>query len=358
MEIINDPKYIDFSTYEEQIEIYKKNALELEGVYSIYLMGSIKAPGLSDIDVIVVVEDDFNVNLSSRLSVLGLDVRVFLHGPIVIPISLADSIQQIFYASNLKCIYGVECLQEWKSLEPEKRKLLSVCYLMDFIESRFLQYANIGEGPIDKRAWLTRIWSTIHSLSLYRIAVGGEAPNYILNLEKKIKLTREVWFKSLEVNDEMFVDALDASSKINNFIFNDVLELYYGNPILKKKYTIKKGLKKLEFKNSIESPDYNIKSYSLFGKTVGVVLAGHSPRYLAHLQGYMELKPSWEVLPIVSKNLEEIKKERSELVASHATWLMEHARGAKSMKGYLGINTTEVRGVKSTIKKLLTHLVV
>lgn len=357
MKIFNEPEFINFSEYEEQIEKYKNRVKNIPGVNAIYLMGSIKAPGLSDIDIIVVVDDDFDAKLSCNFNVVGLDQRLFMHGPIIVPLSLASSIQEIFYASNLKCIFGKQCLQEWESLSSKKRKLLSVCYLLDFIESRFLQVASLEDGPIDKRAWLTRIWSTVHSLFLYRVVTGGEVNNEILELEEVIKITRNSWLKNYVVEDDVFINGLEASSKINKFIFDEVLKEYYGCPILQSSHMIKGKSKCITFDNCYLKPEYKVKSLSIFSKSISVVNAYQCPRYLAHLQGYFLLKPNWEVKPIINKEFEEIKSQRSDLVIQHAEWLIEHAPGSKSMKGYLGLDTTRGKGIKDSVKKLLTRLI-
>ena len=356
MKIIKEPCYICLSEYQRQIELYKKRVAGVCGVISIYLMGSIRSPGLSDIDIIVITEDEFDSALSSKLAVTDLDSRIFLHGPVVVPYSLVDSFQSIIYASNLKCIYGPDCLSTWDSLDLSKRKLLSICYLIDFIESRMLQFAMTGLRPVDKRAWLTRVWSTMHSLFLYKNYCEVNVPEEINFLEKKINKTRIDWVEKNHVEDEVFFDSLVASEKINNFIFDRVLLLSYGRPLLQSPFKIKSHSKVYYFDNEYVYPKYNVKLLELFRKKVLITVARQCPSYLAHIQGYISCKPSWEVEPTMFHELEYIKRKRSELVKQHSIWLMPRAPYAQSRSGYLGVEPIKIYGFRATINDFLARI--
>jgi hypothetical protein len=356
MQTCNEPVYIDRSFYESQIEAYTSRVINIPGVRSVYQMGNIKAPGLSDIDIIVVVNDDFDKVFSHKLSTSGLDQRVFLHGPIVIPKFLAASIQHIFYTSKLKHKYGEQCLQKWDNLNIEDKKFLSVCYIIDFIESRFMQFCALKESYIDKRSWLTRIWSTVHSLYLYRFAIDNPIPENILYLENKIKLTREHWLDKYSVENKIFFDGLLASFKISDFLFNNILEAYYGNPILGMQYISRGSVKKIRFIDHLSNQSYRLKRYGLGKKHFDAVIAEHNPRYLAHLQEYMKKEIKWQVEPLKNDKLQNVKINREKIVTQHASWLAKHAPQSGSMKGYLGIDILQDNSLKFKLKKLLTYL--
>ncbi|MPS32398.1 MULTISPECIES: hypothetical protein [unclassified Salinivibrio] len=360
MKIVNDPAVIDESVYYSQISKYLENVKNIDGVISIYLMGSIKAPGLSDIDIIVVVTDDFDNRQSGRLSVKNMDERVFLHGPIVVPYSLSRNIQYVFYASNLQCIYGESCLQKWDDISTEERKLLASCYLVDFIESRFLQFSLLEGGEVDKRSWLTRVWSTVHSLELYQHVVKEELPEKIKNMEAIIRQTRYDWLKKSSIPNELFIEALKAAEKANKFIFLSILEYYYGAPKLKKDLKIISGAKKILFSNDISSEllSYRSKNLMVLKRKVNVYAAEHKPTYLAYLQDYYDVKVEWHHPPNKADKLKAIKNKRKEHVFFHRSWLDEHAKDSGSMKGYIGLDTSVKWTIKKVIERALVELVV
>jgi len=360
LNIVNDPVVIDESIYYDQINKYVENVKNIDGVISVYLMGSIKAPGLSDIDIIVVVDDSFDSRRSAKLSVKDMDERVFLHGPIVIPYSLSRTIQYIFYASNLQCLYGEPCLQEWEDIDNEERKLLASCYLVDFIESRFLQLSLLPGGEVDKRSWLTRVWSTVHSLELYQYVLNEELPKEIKIMEATIKQTRYDWLKNNSITDELFIEALEAAKRVNKFIFFSILDYYYGEPKLKEDLKITSGTKKLLFSNDTccDSLNYSHHSFTILKRKVNIYSANHKPTYLAYLQDYYDVKVKWYHPPNKVDELIKIKRKRKEHVLFHRAWLDEHAKGARSMKGYIGLDTSVRWTVKNIIERVLVELVV
>ncbi|WP_421911082.1 hypothetical protein [Marinobacter sp.] len=358
MEIVNEPVSIDFDFYNKQIDEYVSRVKEVPGVCSIYLMGSINAPGLSDIDVLVVVSDDFDRDNSKALSVLDLDSRVFLHGPIIIPKSLSQKVQYIFYASNLSCIYGDECLQAWEDLRAGERKKLAACYLIDFIESRFMQFSSIGCSKIDKRAWLTRIWSTVHSLELYQCAFENGVPERVSSLAELVKRTRSDWLEFGVVKEKVFLDGLKASAEINEFIFFNALERLYGCPIINGKFRIVSGSRSIKFHNNMQGKKkYYLAGYKLLNKHLNIFVAEHGPSYLAHLEHYSDIKIGWHYFPRKNEELERVKFKRKEIVACHNFWINSHAPKSGSMRGYLGVDNGLALGLKGRIKSVLSYLV-
>lgn len=360
MKIFNEPVYIDCSSYQSQINEYVCRAKNFDGVCSIYLMGSIKAPGLSDIDLLVVVDDNFYESKSKNLSVMGLDSRVFLHGPIIVPKSLSQELQYIVYASDLACLYGDECLQKWEDLKDDEKNNLAACYLIDFIESRFVQFSRIHYSKMDKRAWLTRIWSTTHSLSLYRCAFEDRLlPERVSSLEDLVRRTRSDWLEFGVVDDAVFFEGLRASSEINELIFFDSLEQLYGDPVINGNFKITSGPRQLTFTNDMQGRmKCCLAKYRLLTKYLDIFVAEYGPGYLAHLEHYADLDIGWHSMPKKNKELESVKVRRKEIVTSHNVWLNDHAPKSGSMRGYLGVDTGLPLGLKGRIKSALSHFVV
>lgn len=349
---------MDISEYEKQIEIYRKQASSTRGVRSVYLMGSIRSPGLSDIDIITVVDDDFDPAHSSTLSTNYLDQNLFLHGPMIVPQSMATEVQSIIYASNLTLLHGIECLPDWELLDAKTKERLSICHLIDFIENRFAQVSRMINKPLNKRAWLTRIWSTAHSLSLYRslLRTGETIPSNIIELEKKVLATRAIWNEEKFVSDDRFYQSWDAAVEINHFIFAKVLSSWYGKPLLARPYKFKGPMNIMRFKNGTTRPRYQTRSISFMGRRISFTYADQMPEYLAHLQEYVKVTPQWEVHPTINQGLSLVRQQRSRVVRSHSRWLLKHAPNSRSLRGHLGMGIVPTNGLDHLIKSLLTRL--
>src|SRR6056297_896623 len=99
MRVVNPPKNVPIDNYKKAVDAYLEKIKKVPGILSVYLMGGFSAPGLSDIDIIVVVDDNFSSLNSHLLDVKGIDEYLFIHGPLVFPRKLACHIQSIVYAS-------------------------------------------------------------------------------------------------------------------------------------------------------------------------------------------------------------------------------------------------------------------
>ena len=170
----NRPVAVELEEYDRAIRSYIAKVTSIPGVRSAYTMGSIKAPGLSDIDMILVVNDNFESGDSHRLSTSGIDNRLFLHGPVVLPISMTPNLQYVIYATGLDRRHGEDALPAFEQLDAEVANTLRMAYAIDFLQSRQVQYERVLRSRrIDQRAWMTRLWSLTHSEALFDDA-GGE----------------------------------------------------------------------------------------------------------------------------------------------------------------------------------------
>lgn len=79
-------KKITLESYDEAITTYINNVKENNVVESIYQISDIKAPGISDIDFVVVIKDNASPQDVHALSINNIDAwrGMFLHEPIVV----------------------------------------------------------------------------------------------------------------------------------------------------------------------------------------------------------------------------------------------------------------------------------
>ena len=67
---INHPIDIDASAYDEAIDKYVCRVKKLPGIVEVVQFGRVTAPGISDLDLLVVVDDSANI-VPSRLSCMS-----------------------------------------------------------------------------------------------------------------------------------------------------------------------------------------------------------------------------------------------------------------------------------------------
>ena len=222
--------------YEKELKRYIVRVKNLPGIIGVMTMGSVKAPGLSDLDIVCVVNSEWEKENSEKLNVdiKGYKSGVFIHGPVVISEELLPDLQYIIWATNLTDIYGK--MSRFVKVVPEKEQpYLHLAYLVDFTESRFGQFEGcIKDKALDRRSWYARFWSLTHSLSICR-NVGVELSDEGLETIEAIKELRYGWlegrytsddefvklfWRSYKLYKEIFVKAID---KVNSYFLSDVI---------------------------------------------------------------------------------------------------------------------------------------
>ena len=109
-ELVDDVRRVDLAMYDEVLSRYLDALVKLPCVRSVYGLGSVRAPGISDIDLIVVVGDvardtvDFS---ALQLEVNGeLGRYLFSHPPYVVDAHTFRNLNAFFYADNLRHLWG------------------------------------------------------------------------------------------------------------------------------------------------------------------------------------------------------------------------------------------------------------
>tara|TARA_Y100001968_G_scaffold144788_1_gene132202 strand:+ start:90 stop:1190 length:1101 start_codon:yes stop_codon:yes gene_type:complete len=206
VQIVNQPKFLTEENYVIELNNYLSRAKKVEGLVSVVTLGSVGAPGLSDLDVICVVEDDSRANdlYPLRVSKKDHERGIFIHPPIIIPKSLFKEIDYIFPVSNLVDCYGLSLASEKSTLARDVEKSLSLVYLMDFTFSRLLQHSVVrANNIVEKRNWLTRLWSLTHTQRLCNDVGLVLKPSWE-SLLSEIRDVRKKWNSGVECSDEKF----------------------------------------------------------------------------------------------------------------------------------------------------------
>ena len=163
-------------------------------ILSVYTFGEIKAPGISDIDLIFVLRR--GAKLPGFLKKLTLDKDskyVLLHPFFIVPADFMENISYIHPNSDYKLIYG----QKIKVKELSKQDVLKVYqYLVSDVILRHFpsDYLNVLlSGKINVRLALVRLNALHHSFSLFK-SVSGKSKKEWKSISDDIYALRKDWF--------------------------------------------------------------------------------------------------------------------------------------------------------------------
>lgn len=354
MQIFNEPEYLSVQDYADALAKYVERVSSLRNVVSVYTMGSVRAPGLSDLDVIVVVGDQFHPRNSRKISTYGIDDRLFIHGPAVIPWSQASNLQYIIYASDLKLIHGTPALSEFSELPENVSVILKKCYLIDFVEGRLSQFARaIAKRKLDKRAWIARLWSITHTERI-ATSLGVPLSNAVRARIRKIEKLRDSWLRGYGINNSDFIDAFWGGKRANEEIFATAINAFYkGSPLCKDSVSIKN--KRIFFRSDCDRPQYEARIADFMGRHLFGLRCVQMIPYAEHLRLYGRLEKEDHCVSEFDDDAR-VMWERHNIVASHARWVMEQAPHSGSMTGYLGFESVRSQRLMGKFKDVAGYM--
>jgi hypothetical protein len=170
----NEPRPIPLSAYERALDRFVHRVSQVPGVLAIYQIGSISCPGISDIDLIVVVDPSqgpFGTKTSVQVEDEG-EAVLFFHQPIHVDPALMSQIYHLFYVSDLRRVWG-EAIDIVEPTHDEEQVLNAVKLVEVLIFDISRTFVSLLVAPVyDVRAGLLRINALYHTLHLW--SDGGE----------------------------------------------------------------------------------------------------------------------------------------------------------------------------------------
>jgi hypothetical protein len=193
MNYINFPSYIPIRHYRENIEKYISYATRSSQVLGLFSMGGLNTPGLSDIDLIVVVRNKIAQKGSLSPFVLGLDYRLFLHNVFIIHPSHVNEFSYIFYATNIQPLFIANDIKITFPAVTAITKELKLIYLIELGKMRLYQLCAIHRSGIcDVRRFLIQISSIIHSVNIVT-TLGIDLPDSVIDFKNYVVSLRKRW---------------------------------------------------------------------------------------------------------------------------------------------------------------------
>jgi len=291
--VFNPPVPVEFRQYELQIEKMLEKYSKIRGVDCICSMGSIKAPGYSDIDLVIFFNEEFDRKNAGEFHHRSpdLDQNLVLHAPVCIGPNYSSDVWRMLYMSNLTPLYGT-VPSEFIGIPPDPVALehFSLSVLIDFNVGRLMQYAACEDaGRINQRHWSTVLWSHTHSELLLNQA-GIPLTAKSASILEEIRRDRERWLREgVPQNKPDFIDLFIRSKYLTIEILNATLKAE-GNLLHSKGVSrpsrVTRGNKTILFKD-IDEFCPTCKSFRFRGRMLPVSHTLTAPlSYQKHMAAY------------------------------------------------------------------------
>lgn len=229
IQLVRDITNIVHEDYNNAINLYIGHISKLPFVKSVYQIGSVKDPGISDLDLIVVVDEYYDPLKIGLLSIFRNNIHsqsknIFIHDIYLYDQHTFRKILYSNYCDNIKLLYGIE--QQLDIPDRLELNILSVQIIFDFVASRLAQFNQfLASGRISLRSILVRVSSIKHSYSLLsRLGINdSEIQDFICNVEKMRKE-----HERFSDNDilETFLDSFYFFSRIVHLASKYFIEKY------------------------------------------------------------------------------------------------------------------------------------
>jgi len=101
--------------YDNALDECLERISKVTGIKSVYQFGSVKHPGISDLDIMVVAEDNTNIDFDISNIRSANSSYIFKHGPFAVTKSAAENIVTQSFTTNLRLLYGEDILGNLKA---------------------------------------------------------------------------------------------------------------------------------------------------------------------------------------------------------------------------------------------------
>lgn len=216
--IFGEINSVHLSSYENLISTYINKAKLVKGVKSIIQIGGFTAPGLSDIDLIVIV-DDHDPPKFEDISIKKLlngcvGSEVIAHDVFIYPESLAKYIEGLFYLDRKVLLFGNDIGMHLSQKKIEDLKLIiSFEYIVNRLETLIVLTAVPKTNIRDILLFISTLRHTYGLLNTFEIISEKECAERIEKIEKLRRL-------SLDNNTKEF------KKELNRWIIPSFIAIY------------------------------------------------------------------------------------------------------------------------------------
>jgi len=188
MILIDRPRFVAREAYDLAIENMVGRLSRIPGLLSIYQIGSVSTPGISDIDLLAVFDDNVECKVDPRGSLDNQEKYLFTHGLFGINASRWQCADQYAFFSPCRFLTGNRIGKEIEASVPEG-KILTQIALEYMFKMLLVLRLQLEVGILKSRSLLLEIKALQTDLEIIHM---DKSP--VMEVVQKILKLREKWF--------------------------------------------------------------------------------------------------------------------------------------------------------------------
>lgn len=193
MEITGSLPRLTEADYRAVIESYVRAASEIPNVLAILRVGG-RTPGISDLDLLIIVDEAFSRADTDRLSTATAGGEgVAYHSPLFVPRALFEKMAMLILTIDPEMVYASARFDgKVEDIEPLSREL-ALCYLLETSMYRnFFATMFAFDWHANIRKVLTHLWKMKRNVDLLRF-LGLEVPDRAESVAAEVTAIRKRW---------------------------------------------------------------------------------------------------------------------------------------------------------------------
>ena len=191
----NFPAACPREAYEQTVERYVDRVSRVPKVLGIGRFGNISAPGISDLDLVVVTEGALPAGQAGALSIVGLpafDQNLFMHEPAVLPADGMSHVREHLNVSAIDTVWGA--VPAPPTPPEEERRWQEMAILIEWLGcfSRF--FGEIACLGVCNARWALPVLHSIRYSVQIAEALVADAPDSWTLYPESVAALRSEWF--------------------------------------------------------------------------------------------------------------------------------------------------------------------
>jgi hypothetical protein len=225
LKFIDYPENIDKLAYDNLKQKIVSNLKSFSQVKSIYQMGSVKEPGISDLDIICVFEENSNCNINIRNELSAEEKKILTHSLFGVEKNYFEQARNYNLISNLNLLHG-DNIQTDSTFSPTNDKIQRQIALEYMLRMYLSLSEQVYYGVVKLRSFLLLGKAIAFDLELLKINSGK-----LYDLVNKILNYRSTWFTktpSPEMLENLIISFLN---ELEFLLKNEFHKNYFYLPI-------------------------------------------------------------------------------------------------------------------------------
>ena len=205
LKFINYPTFTPLEEYDKLTVKIAKQLIDSDEVVSVYRMGSIKNPGISDLDIVCVFKDKSKCRLNVQNGLNAVEKNILTHGIFGINEGEIDQSLKFNFLTNLNLLAGKD-LNVLKNPDVNMEDWVKHQIALEFLLKMYITLdIQITYGIIKLRSFLLQGKAVIFDLELLNVHSGE-----LYDIVNQIIELRNTWF-------EVVPSAIELDTMVRDF---------------------------------------------------------------------------------------------------------------------------------------------